>query len=500
MSDAVAGLRQVTKRFDAVVALRSVDLSFAAGTVHALLGENGSGKSTSVKILSGALAPDEGSVVIDGRPVTLHSPRQGIRAGIATTYQDSALVRQLSVADNIVLGHEPGGVLLRHSRIDAEAQRWLAQVGLDVDPRERVADLPVASQQLVAIAKALSHEARVFIFDEPTAALTQVEVERLFGLIDDLRTRGLAIVYITHRLAEVERLADEITVLKDGRVVRTLPAEGATEEVIIPLMVGREVRDLFPERRPPAAEVALEAHDLTSADGFVSVPSFTARRGEIVGIAGLDGSGRSTLAQLLAGVARAQSTDAVLALGEPLPRTVGGALRRGVGYLPSDRLRQATVPTFSVRNSITYAALRRFTQLGFVRPGLERQGAEPFLTRLDIRPPRLDMPIRTLSGGNQQKVVLARVLCAGARILVCDEPTAGVDVGAREDIYVHFGALATEGMAIVVSSSDMLELLGLCHRIVVMREGRAVAELDAAATTEEELMRAQLPEGRWAVA
>ena len=496
----VAGLSHVTKRFDAVVALRDVSIDFHGGSVHALLGENGGGKSTCVKVLSGALRPDHGTVTIDGRPVVLHGPRAGINAGIATSYQDSALVSQLSVASNIVLGHEPGGPILRMSQSVEVAQRWLAVVGLDVDPRERVADLPVASQQLVAIAKALSLDARVFIFDEPTAALTQDEVERLFSLIDSLRTRGLAIVYITHRLAEVERLADVITVLKDGHVARTLPAEGATEDTIVPLMVGREVRNLFPVRTAPRDEVVLEARNLCSADGSVSVDELLVRAGEIVGIAGLDGSGRSALAQLLTGVARGQGDGAVKVDGKRLRSGVRAALRSGVGYTPPDRRRQATIPTFTVRRSITYASLRRFTVAGFLSPRLERHGATPFLARLDVRPPRLDVPIRTLSGGNQQKVVLARVLCAGTRVLVCDEPTAGVDVGAREEIYALLGQLAADGMAIVASSSDMLELLGLCHRIVVMREGRLVAEFDPTVTDEEALMRAQLPERRWSAA
>jgi len=497
MSEPIAGLQRVTKRFDATVALRDVSLNFEGGRVHALLGENGSGKSTAVKVLSGVLAPDGGTVTVDGKPVQFHSPRDGIQAGIAATYQETALVPQLSIADNLVLGREPTRMrLLDRRRAFQSARYWLREVGLELDPRLRAGDLSVASQQLLNIAKALSLSARLFIFDEPTASLTHREVDRLFELIGGLRERGFAIVYITHRLAEVEKLADVITVLKDGQIVRTLPASEANEATIVPLMVGREVGELFPQRRDPDARIVLEATHLVNDDGTVSVPSLRLRAGEIVGVAGLDGSGRSTLVHLLAGVERRRSGELSVRGRLVSARGVGAALNAGVVFTPADRLREGTVPTFSVASSITYASLHRFVRLGFLRRRAERAAASRHVEQLGIRTSSLDAPVRTLSGGNQQKVVLARVLCAGGDVLVCDEPTAGIDVGAKHEIYALLADLARNGMSIVLSSSDMLELIGLCHRILVMREGKLVQEFDARAATEQALMRAQLPEGR----
>ncbi len=493
-SEPVAALRQVTRRFDAVVALDRVSIDFHAGTVHALLGENGSGKLTAVRILTGALAPNEGSVAIDGQEVQFSTPRNAIAAGIAAAYQESALVSHLSVAENVVLGHERKrfGVLRRRSRGDAAA--WLEMVGLAVSPGARVGTLSVAEQQLVAIAKALSLQARVLILDEPTAALNAVEVGHLIGLVGALRARGLAIVYITHRLAEVAQIADTVTVLKDGRVVTTRPAAGLGEDEIVPLMVGRQVDQLFPDRRPPGQDVVLSAEELSTADDRVAVEAFTVRSGEIVGIAGLEGSGRGTLARMLAGVEPAAKGRLFLSerlLSRPSP---GRAIRRGLGFVPPDRRRQGTVPTFSVGRSITLASLWSIARGTVIRRRVEREQARRFIDRFAIKTAGPSAPIRTLSGGNQQKVVLSRVLCAGTRVLVCDEPTAGVNIGARGEIYQALSDLAADGFGVVISSSDMLELLGLCHRITVMREGRLALDLSADAASEEALMRAQLPE------
>jgi ABC-type sugar transport system ATPase subunit len=489
----LVALRDVTRRFDAVTALDGVSIPFRAGAVHALLGENGSGKSTAVRILTGALLPDEGTVVVDGRPVRFPTPRHAIAAGIAAAYQESALVPQLSVAENIELGHERSrGGVLRRSR---DARRWLEMVGLSVRAGAPVAALSVAEQQLVAIAKSLSLEARVLILDEPTAALNATEVEHLLALVGTLRDHGLAIVYITHRLAEVARVADTVTVLKDGRVVTSRPASGLGEDEIVPLMVGRRVEQLFPSLGPVGDEILLEGEGLGTASGAVEVDRFAVRSGEIVGIAGLEGSGRAALARILAGVepgARGRLTLAGAPLGRPSPpRAIGS----GLGFVPPDRRRQGLVPTFSVARCITLSSLRSITRWGVIPPRAERRAAEGLITRFAIKSAGASAPIRTLSGGNQQKVVLSRALCADARVLVCDEPTAGVDIGARGEIYQALAGLASQGMGLVVSSSDMLELLGLCHRICVMREGRLVADMRSERASEETLMRALLPDG-----
>jgi ABC-type sugar transport system ATPase subunit len=493
VSNDVAGLLEVTKRFGSIVALDEVTIELAEGAVHAVVGENGAGKSTLVNMLSGVLQPDGGTVTLDGAPVKFRAPSDAMRAGISTIYQERALVPQLSVAENIVLGHEATRLrFIQKRRVDAVARSFLAQVHLDVNPRRAAASLPPAQQQLVAIAKALSLDARVLILDEPSAALTSDEAENLFLLIARLREQGLAILYITHRLREVERLADAITVLKDGRLVRTMRAAGVTEAVIVPLMVGREVDRLFPALTEPSDEIALEARDLELPSELHGI-SLGVRAGEIVGIAGLEGSGKSALARLLAG-AETPTGGSVRIRGEPVrKRGMVETLARGVGYVPPDRRAQAMIDTFSVRASVTLAGLRRFSRLGFVAGRRERRSAEAIRRRLDIKARSVELPVRALSGGNQQKVVLGRILVAGSHVLICDEPTAGVDVGARAEIYVILAELAAEGAAIVVVSSDVLELMGLCHRILVLREGRLVAEFSHGSVSEEELVRAQLP-------
>ncbi len=493
MPSSVAGLLDVTRRFGSIAALDGVTVELMGGAVHAIVGENGAGKSTMVNILSGVLSPDSGTVMLAGAPVKFRTPSDAMRAGIATIYQERALVQQLTVGENIVLGHESSHFgLIEKRREHSFARSFLDQAHVSVDPRRRLASLPLAQQQLVAIAKALSLNARLLILDEPTAALTSEEAQNLFSLIGGLREKGIAVLYITHRLGEVERIADTVTVLKDGGLVRTMGAVGATEAVIVPLMVGREVDQLYPVFPIPTDEVVLEARDL-ELPGELRGISLVVHAGEIAGIAGLEGSGKSALARVLAG-SEAPSRGWIQVRGRPLKgRGILEALAHGVGYVPPDRRAQAIIRTFSVRASITLAGLRRFSRLGFVINRKERRAANEIRQRLDIKTRSIEAPILTLSGGNQQKVVLARVLIVGSDVLICDEPTAGVDVGARAEIYAILAELATQGAAIVVVSSDVLELMGLCHRILVMREGRIVHEFHQGSASEEELVRAQLP-------
>jgi ABC-type sugar transport system ATPase subunit len=486
-------LDSVTKRFGPIVAVHNVSLDLPPGEVHAIVGENGAGKSTLVNILSGALEPDSGTVLVNGIPARFKSPSSAIGAGVATIYQERALVPHLTIAENIVLGQEPTRLrVIDGPRSRRTAKDFLAQVHLDVDPRLPTRSLASAEQQLVAIAKALSLDAKLLILDEPTAALTADEAENLYSLIVGLRDQGLAILYITHRLKEVERLADTVTVLKDGQLVTTVPAAGVTEETIIPLMVGREVDRLFPPLPTRKDDVVLEAQNV-DVPGRLHGVSLTVRAGEIVGIAGLEGSGKSTLAGVLAGAVQV-SSGVVTAHGRALRgHGVREALGLGVGYIPPDRRSQGIIRTFSVRASITLASLPRLSKLGMLLLRRERREAEAARTRLEIRTPSVQAPVDSLSGGNQQKVVLARALAAGSEVLVCDEPTAGVDVGSRAEIYGILADLANRGSGIVVVSSDVLELLGLCHRVVVLTEGRVVAEFEHGRVTEEELVRAQLP-------
>jgi ABC-type sugar transport system ATPase subunit len=491
VSDPVVATRNLTKRFEATTAVDRLSVDFDPGTVHALIGENGSGKSTLVKMLAGVHQPTDGEILIGGKTTSLASPRDAIARGIATIYQETALVPQLTALENIMLGQEQAALGLLRRRNARAARRWLDQLEAEVPDNVPVERLSIASRQMVAIAKALSRRPQLLILDEPTAALGRQESDHLFERILRLRDEGLAIIYITHRLFEVERLADTLTVLKDGIHVTTRTAAGMTEHDMANLMVGRELGSYFPDRPPTGEDIAFEATEIRSRDGQVKVDSFVAHRGEIVGIAGLEGSGRATLARLLGGV---EPGAAIRIKGRTArSRSPRAALKRRLAYAPPDRPGQAIIPLFSVRESVTQASLPLLTRHPLIPRRKERVRADRFATALGVKAPDPRRPITTLSGGNQQKVVLARLLSSEAQVIVCDEPTAGVDLGARAEIYTHLCQLAAAGMSIVLSSSDMLELLGICHRIVVIREGEISAEFQAEEATEGALNAAQLP-------
>lgn len=486
-------LEGLTKTYGETRALTDVSLSFRGGEVHALMGENGSGKSTLVKLVSGIVPPTAGRILLDGEEVSFSGPADAIGRGIGTIHQDSMLVPDLTVAQNIVLGHERRsmpGFLAKGTR--AVAQRWLDAIQADISPDTPAGSLSIAGKQLVAIAKALSNESRLLFFDEPTAALGDAETEHLLAQIDAMRAQGIGIVYISHRIAEVRRIADRISVLKDGRLTHT-GTESLDEDAIIRLMIGREPDALFPDLAAPSDQPLIEARGIKSSDGIVDVERFVAKKGEVVGIAGLDGSGRDTLARILGGVER--PADGTIELGgEELRRTSPSrAVQAGITFVPPDRRRQAIIDEFSIARTMTQSAIWKFVSIGMIRLRDELRRALQAGTQLGVKSPDFTNGILTLSGGNQQKAVLARALVAESKLLVCDEPTAGVDVGARADIYGQFAALAEEGLGIVLSSSDMVELMGMCHRIVVIREGRVSADIPASEATEERLLAAQLP-------
>jgi len=494
VADIIAGLRGASKRYGAVHALTDVSLGFRAGEVHALLGENGSGKSTAVRLMSGVIQPTNGTVTLAENPVTFSSPHDAMQRGVVTIFQQSQTVPDLTVAENILLGHEPRrfGILTRGQ--NAQAREILASLKTDIRLDQKVRSLSVAGQQVVAIAKALSVRARLLILDEPTASLGHAEASQLFDRVVRLRESGMAIVYITHRMAEVELLADVVTVLKDGRRMATRPASELSTEATIKLMVGRDLDQLFPERPEVRDRIVLQAVGLRSRDEKTVLEDFELRDGEIVGFAGLEGSGRATIARMLGGAER-PSAGSLVVLGRPLTRPgVRKALAAGLAFVPPDRLHEGIVPAFSVQASTSQSALRLLSRFSVINSRAERRDARAQTTRLRIKVGDLDDNILTLSGGNQQKVLLARTLSARAKVLVMDEPTAGVDVGARGEIYAHLCSLTRDGMGVVVSSSDMVELIGICHRILVVREGRVVAEFSSAEATEERLMAAQLPD------
>jgi len=478
----------ISKAFPAVQALSGVSLRFEAGEVHGLIGENGAGKSTMMRILAGIERPDEGVMTLAGERYAPAGVREAMRRGVAMIHQELNLVGDLSIAENVLLGREPrrAGWLMRRSMIE-ESRRWLEEVGCTLDPRREVRELPVAEQQLVEIAKALSQRARVLIMDEPTAVLSERETAALFGLIRRLRADGVAVIYISHLLPEVRALCDRISVLRDGRLVAETTAADAEPSRLASLMVGRELREVHPPRRVvPDAPPRLRLRDLEVADRVHGV-SLEVRPGEILGLAGLVGSGRTELAESVVGLRRL-ARGSVEVDGVPRrfasPRT---ALAAGVAYVSEDRKGRGVVLGMNCRENLTLATLDRYGW-AFPRVGEERRSFARWRDAMGIRAPEGEASIRTLSGGNQQKVAVAKWLDARPRVLLLDEPTRGVDVGAKREIYRLIASLAEQGLACLVISSELPELLGLCHRIAVLRQGRLAGVVDAEAASEESLV------------
>ncbi|WP_406053397.1 sugar ABC transporter ATP-binding protein [Kribbella sp. NBC_00889] len=468
----------IVKEFPGVRALGGVDLDVRAGEVHCLLGQNGAGKSTLIRVLTGAHQPDAGAIWINGEQVQLNSPTAAIQRGIAAIYQELDLVPELSVAENIFLGHEPSsfGFSRRHEAT-ARAREILQGLGHGEIPAHRsVGSLPAAGQQVVSMARALSRDAQLIVMDEPSAVLDPEEVANLFRVIRGLTARGVAVVYISHRLEEIRQIGDRVTVLKDGATVATgLDARATPTKELIRLMTGRSIEYAFPPRREilSTAPVVLEVEDLTRPGEFAGI-GFTVRAGEIVGLAGLVGSGRSEVLETVYGARRA-TTGSVRVDGVTLrPGRVQAAVKAGVGLAPEERKSQALLLDEAVFKNITVSSMGRFASGGFLNGRAEREAATGLARALDVRPAGVEYPVRNLSGGNQQKVVLARWLLRECRVLLLDEPTRGVDVGARSEIYALIRNLSANGVAIVLVSSEVEEVLGLADRVVVLREGRAV--------------------------
>ena len=485
-------MRGIVKRFPGVLALGGVELEVRAGEVHCLLGQNGAGKSTLIKVLSASYQPDEGEILWEGRPVALSTPQTAMDLGISTIYQELDLVPGLSVAENIFLGHEMSRAgLLRRGDTRRAARALLARLGhSEIRVDREVGTLPASGQQIVSMARALSHDTRLIVMDEPSAALDQQEVRALFRVIRELTAQRIAVVYISHRLEEIREVGDRVTVLKDGRTVATdLAARDTPTTELIRLMTGREIEYVFPER--PAGEdpssPVLEVAGLTLDRTFADV-SFSVRAGEIVGLAGLVGSGRSEILESVYG-ARRPTGGSVTVDGRRLRAgSVGAAVKAGVGLAPEERKSQGLLLDQSVYRNITMSSLGRFARAGFLNNAAERTAAAELTKALDVRPTGVERPVRTLSGGNQQKVVLARWLLRECRVLLLDEPTRGVDVGARSEIYALIRSLANRGVAVVVVSSEMEEVLGLADRVLVIREGRVVHEGPATDIDEHQVL------------
>jgi rhamnose transport system ATP-binding protein len=474
-----------------VQALADVSFSIGAGSVHALIGENGAGKSTLVKILTGVVQPDEGTVMVEAEPQRLSGPLAAHRLGIVAMYQEPTVFPDLTVAENIFAGRQPRGRLgtVDWGEMRSRAEQLLEDLGVEFEHDTPVRGLGVADRQLLEIAKALSAQARLLIMDEPTAALSPNEVENLFRTVRRLRERGVAIVFISHRLEEVSAIADTVTVLRDGRHVATRPASELPHGEMVRLMVGRSLDALFPKETAEIGEVVLRAEGLSRYGEFSDV-SFELRRGEIVGLAGFVGSGRTEVARAIFGIDPLDAGELFVGDRRFRPSSPRAALRRGIAYLPEDRLQQGLVQPMSIAVNGSMAVLPRLTPSGLLRPWAERALARRYMEELRIKATSPAQVVRSLSGGNQQKVVLAKWLAAEPTILILDEPTHGVDVGTKADVHRTISHLAAGGMTILLISSELLEVLGMSDRVLVMREGRLVAEIPRADTTEERVIAA----------
>ena len=479
----------ISKSFPGVRALQDVSLEVRAGEVHALVGENGAGKSTLMRILGGIHQRDAGQIRLHGRPVEIPSPIHARQSGISFIHQELNLVPALSVAENIFLGREPRrvGGLVDWPEMYARAGRLLADLGLAIDPRRRVGRLTVAEQQLVEIAKALSVEAELVIMDEPTAALTMEETERLFGFIQDLRARGVGVVYITHRLEEVFKVADRVTVLRDGQYVGTYAIAELPMDELIRLMVGRRLTEKFPKEAVPAGPPVLEVRGLTVQGVFEDV-SLTVHAGEILGIAGLIGSGKTEVAHAIFGALPLDRGE-ILLDGRPVViRSPAEAIAHGIGLVTEDRKRLGLILQMSVRANITLPIVRRLGPSLFIRRSDEDTLVVQAIRDLDMAVTSPEQLARNLSGGTQQKVVVAKWLQTHARVLLLAEPTRGIDVGAKVEMYRLMVELAKRGVGLVMISSEMPEILGMSDRILVMHEGRITAEFPRAEATQEKIM------------
>lgn len=482
--------RSISKSFAGVQALRQASFDLRPGEIHALVGENGAGKSTLIKIITGALQADSGELEIDGHRLVENSPALAKSLGISVIYQQPALFPELSVTENLALGLEPPG---NWRRIDWRARRsrareLLAQVGAEIDPELPVKALSMPQQQLIEIARALGGSARVLILDEPTASLSEREVENLFRILGELRAQGIGMIYISHRLDELFTLADRVTVLRDGQTIAQMEMRQTNRQELIALMVGRELATVFPKRQVPIGDVVLRIENLTSAGAGLRGISLDVRAGEIVGLAGLVGAGRTELAGVLFGLHSVDSGRILVRGNEVRPAGPSDAVRAGIAYVPEDRRRHGVIAELPVASNTTLAVLPRLSNHGFLRFREERRLAASFAERLRVKAPALYTPVSALSGGNQQKVALARWLATKPSVLILDEPTQGIDVGAKAEIHRLMCDLAEEGQAILMISSELPEILGMSDRIAVMRHGSIAGVVDREDATPDRII------------
>ncbi len=487
----VLSLRGIAKSFPGVRALDGVELDLYPGQVTALIGENGAGKSTIVKILTGIYQPDEGEITVAGVPTRFPAAIDAARAGVTAIHQETVLFDDLTVAENIFLGHAPRGRfgLIDWRRMNAEAAAILARVGAEVDPRTPLRELGIASKHLVAISRALSIDARVVIMDEPTAALSQKEIEELYELIERLRADGKAILFISHKFDEIFRIADRYTVFRDGRLVGAGMMAEATEKALVAMMVGREMDRIFPPRAPVIGEEVLRVAGYCHPTEFADI-NFGLRRGEILGFYGLVGAGRSEFMQSLFGVTKPSKGVCRIDGQVAVIRSPTEAVARGVVYVPEDRGLQGAIRSMPIFQNMTLPSLAQVSRNGFLRMAEEFALTRSYAERLELRAASLDQPLGLLSGGNQQKVVIGKWLATRPKVIILDEPTKGIDVGSKAAVHEFMAELAAQGLAVIMVSSEIPEILGMSDRVIVMREGRMVGTYPRAGLTPERLVRA----------
>lgn len=477
-------LHNICKQYPGVIALDDLSLSIAEGEVHAIVGENGAGKSTMIKTISGAIQPTSGWIEIDGKRYDTMTPHLSRQHGVAVIYQEFTLVPVLSAAENIFMGEFPlkAGVLDRKTMTE-KAHQLFDRLNVSIDPSTLVSDLTTGYQQIVEIAKALSKDARILIMDEPSAPLTTSEVDAMFAIVRKLKEEGVTILYISHRMEEIFMLSDRVSVLRDGHYIATLNTAETNKRELIRLMVGRELSETYPNRSKPPGETTLSIQGL-SGNGVENI-SFDVRRGEILGLAGLIGAGRTELAQLLFGSAKIESGEIILNGKSLRPQSPSEAIREGIALIPEDRKREGLLLEMSIRYNTSLPSLKRDAKAIIVNTAKETQISEEYKKSLLIKAPSIEQKTKNLSGGNQQKVVLAKWLAMNPELIIFDEPTRGIDVGAKQEIYGLMNDLADQGKSIIMISSDMEELMGMSDRIVVLHQGRVTGELDKDSFNQE---------------
>ncbi len=493
MNEVLLRMEGIQKSFPGVQALNNVKFEIHKGEVHALLGENGAGKSTLMKILAGVYIKDAGDIHFLGQPVEIHNPRAAQGLGIGIIHQELNLMQHLTAAQNVFIGREPKkwfGTVLDEKKLNAETQKLFDMLKLQLDPRVRVMDLVVAKQQMIEIVKALSHDSKLLIMDEPTAALNDAEIEELFRIIRHLKEQGVGIVYISHRMDEIKKIADRVTVMRDGTYIDTVRAADVELEQIITMMVGRQLDEMVrPEAKIASDQVLLEVRNLNRGRAIKNV-SFQVRKGEILGFAGLMGAGRTEVARAVFGADPFETGEIFVAGQKVTIQQPQDAVKHGIGYLSEDRKRFGLAIGMDVETNVVLATLSRFCGFfGIVKTKGTRETADDFVTRLSIKTPSISQQVKFLSGGNQQKVIIAKWLCRNSEILIFDEPTRGIDVGAKFEIYKLLTRLAEEGKTVVMISSELPEVVRLCHRVLVMCEGRITGELAGNDITQENIMK-----------